>query len=1079
MKKFFVLLTIAFFASQLSFAQINARLFQYPDVSETQIVFTYAGDIWVVDKNGGTANKLSSPKGEEYLAKFSPDGKSIAFTGDYDENSDIYVIPANGGLVKRVTYHSFGDRMLDWTPDGKRILFASMRETPRMRFSQLYLIDAQGGFADKLPVPYGEFASISPDGKTLAFTSRTRLFRTWKRYRGGMAADIWLFNLETYESKNITDDDANSEMPMWSGDKLYFLTDKGENERYNIWVYDTKSGDSKQVTFFDKFDVHFPSIGPKDIVFEAGGELYLLDLATEKYSPVKINIIADQIALHPVLKDVKKLVRNVSPSPDGKRLLIEARGEVFSVPVKEGVIYNLTNSSGAADRYPAWLPDGKFAAYWSDASGEYELYLKNLEKDEPAEKLTATGAKYKYNLFWSPDGKKLAFIDNAMNIRIYDVEKKSLFNADKALYKYHGSLERFSVAWSPDSRYITYSRGVGNQHEAIFIFDVENKELHQVTSGYYSDSDPVFDAEGKYLFYVTDRHFSPTYSSMNNNFVYRNSAQLAAVALLPDTKSPLAPKNDVVELKKDDEKKKKDEKKDDEEKTDKDKKKETKIDFKNFEERAVILPPKAGRYYNLQTIKGKLVYQKSVSGEKRTSPVVYYDLKEREEKTVVDDAGSYEITADGKKALISKKGKFYIVDIKEKQKLKDAVPLDGLKMTVNPKEEWKQIFNDAWRLERDYFYDPNMHGVDWNEVRERYGKLVDFAATRYDLNFLLGEMIGELNASHTYKGGGDIDYGKRLGAGYLGIDWAVENGRFKIAKIIRGAKWDAEARSPFDMPGADVNEGDYILAVNGIPMDVSKEPYAAFIGLGEKTVELTVNDRPSFEGARKVVVKTLKSESRLRHLAWIEKNRKTVDELSDGKIGYVYVRSTGVDGQNELVRQYLAQIDKEGLIIDERFNSGGQIPDRFIELLNKKPLAYWAVRDGKNWSWPPNSQFGPKAMLINGWSGSGGDAFPDYFRKAGLGKLIGMRTWGGLIGITGAPSLIDGGMITVPTFRMFNPDGTWFKEGHGVDPDIKVVDDPTLMAKGKDPQLEKAVEVVMNEIKTASPKPKQPPYEKR
>ncbi|NOX17165.1 MAG: peptidase S41 [Chlorobi bacterium] len=1076
MKKFFVLLTLAFFAAQLSFAQINARLFQYPDVSETQIVFTYAGDIWVVDKDGGTANKLSSPKGEEYLAKFSPDGKSIAFTGDYDGNEDIYEIPADGGLVKRITYHSSVDRMLDWTPDGKDVLFASARESGRQRFSRLFTIDADGGLAKILPVPYGEFAAISPDGKTLAFTPRTRLFRTWKRYRGGMAADIWLFNLETYKSKNITDDDANSEMPMWSGGKLYFLTDKGENERYNIWVYDVKSGDSKQVTFFDKFDVHFPSIGPKDIVFEAGGELYLLDLSTEKYSPVKIEIIADQIALHPVSKNVKKYVTNACPSPDGNRLLIQARGEIFSLPAKEGVTYDLTNTSGAAERYPAWSPDGKLAAYWSDASGEYELYLKDLKSDKPAEKLTSTGAKFKYNLFWSPDNNKLAFIDNAMNIRIYDLKKKEFINADKALYKYQGSLEGFTVRWSPDGRYITYSRGLENQHEAIFIFDVTKNELHQVTSGYYGDSDPVFDAEGKYLFYVTDRHFSPTYGSVNNNFIYNNTAQLAAVALTPEIKSPLAPKNDSVEMKKKKDSDKKDEKKEDKEK---DKKKETKIDFNNFEERVVILPPEAGRYYNLQTVKGKLVYQKTVRGEKTTSPIAFYDLKEREEKTIVDDAGSYEITADGKKALVSKKNNFYLIDIKEKQKLKDAVPLDGLRMTVNPKEEWKQIFNDAWRLERDYFYDPNMHGVNWNEVRERYGKLVDFAATRYDLNFLIGEMIGELSSSHTYKGGGDMEKGKRLGVGYLGINWAAEDGHFKIAKIIRGGKWDAEVRSPFDLPDVNVKEGDFILAVNGVPMDVSKEPYAAFAGLAGKTVELTVNDKPSFEDAKKVVVKTLKSESRLRHLAWIEKNRKTVDELSGGKIGYIYVRSTGVDGQNELVRQYLAQVDKEGLIIDERFNSGGQIPDRFIELLNKKPLAYWAVRDGKNWNWPPNSQFGPKAMLINGWSGSGGDAFPDFFRKAGLGKIIGMRTWGGLIGITGAPNLIDGGMITVPTFRMFNPDGTWFKEGHGVDPDIKVVDDPTLMAKGKDPQLEKAVEVVMSEIKTAPQKPKQPPYEKR
>ena len=507
-----------------------------------------------------------------------------------------------------------------------------------------------------------------------------------------------------------------------------------------------------------------------------------------------------------------------------------------------------------------------------------------------------------------------------------------------------------------------------------------------------------------------------------------------------------------------------------------------KIDIDGFESRSVILPVDAGNYGNLSAVSGKVVYhQRPNSGSSgKTSPVKYFDLKEREEKTILDDANFYEITADGKSMLAGKGNSLYVVGIKEGQKLKDALPTKGLEMTVDPRKEWKQIYTDAWRMERDFFYDPNMHGLDWGKVREQYAPLVDYAVTRGDLNFIIGEMIAELSSSHSYRGGGDSEQAERKSTGLLGVDWKAENGRYQIGKIIRGADWDAEARSPLAQPGIDVKEGEFILAVNGVELTTATEPTAPFIGLAGKTVELTVNSKPSFDNSRKVFVKTLRSESRLRHLAWIENNRKMVDKLSDGKIGYVYVRSTGTDGQSELIRQFLPQTDKKALLIDERFNSGGQIPDRFIEMLNRKPLAFWAVRDGRTWQWPPDAHFGPKAMLINGWSGSGGDAFPDYFRKAGLGKLIGMRTWGGLIGISGAPQLIDGGVVTVPTFRMYDPDGKWFKEGHGVDPDIEVVDDPTVMSKGGDPQIEKAVQVLLQSLKTAPEyPPSHPNYEKR
>ena len=510
-----------------------------------------------------------------------------------------------------------------------------------------------------------------------------------------------------------------------------------------------------------------------------------------------------------------------------------------------------------------------------------------------------------------------------------------------------------------------------------------------------------------------------------------------------------------------------------------------KIDFNGFESRIVSLPPKAGRYGHLSSAKGKIIYQKFPNNgvSKGKTILAYYDLKSRKENTIIKDISSYQLSADGKKLLVAKSGKvprIAVIDVKPNQKMKDMLPLSQMEMTIDPRKEWKQIFTDAWRFERDYFYDPHMHGVDWNAMRVKYTKLLDDVVTRSDLNFVIGELIGEMSSSHTYRFGGDLQRGKRENTGLLGIDWVLNNGAFQIKKIIKGASWDDNVRSPLEEPGLKIKQGDYILAVNDIPLNTKKEPYSAFQGLAGKTVKLTVNSKPNFDGAKSIYVKTLSSESRLRNLAWIESNRKYVDEMSNGKIGYIYVPNTGVEGQSELVRQFLAQADKAGLIIDERFNSGGQIPDRFIELLNRKPLAFWAVRDGKNWQWPPNANFGPKAMLINGWSGSGGDAFPDYFRKRKLGPLIGTRTWGGLIGYTGVPNLIDGGRVTVPTFRMYNPDGKWFREGYGVAPDIKVMDDPTLMAEGKRPQLDAAIKYVLKQIKkNPNPEPKQPPYEKR
>jgi len=1084
MKNFFFF-SMLFFAitGQITTAQVNAKMFQFPDVSQTHISFTYAGDVWIVSKDGGTANKLTSAKGTELLARFSPDGKQIAFSGNYNGNVDVYVMPSLGGLPKRITHHGMTDRLIDWYPDGNDLLFASSRESGKQRFNQFYKVSISGGLPEKLILPYGEFGVISPDGKQIAYTPKSRAFRTWKRYSGGMATDIFTFNLENSSSENITNNIANDEFPMWSGNKIYFLSDRGASKRNNIWSYDLTNKQTKQVTNFDKFDIRFPSIGNNEIVFEAGGLLYLLDLTTEKYREVKINVFTDESTLLARNENVEKLIQNFSLSYNGKRTLFEARGEIFSVPAENGPVINLTQSSGVAERYPAFSPNGKYAAYFSDRSGEYELTIRDLENPSQEKTLTTLGEGYRYKLFWSPNSKALAFIDQTMTVYFYDMDSDKITKVDKQLWLYEGGLQNFSVSWSSDSRYIAYTKDLESSSTAVAIFDTKDQKIHQVTSGYYKDSNPVFDPAGKYLYFLTNRSFKPVYGDFEGTWTYPNSTQVAVVTLTKDISSPLAPKNDSSIVKKDDVKKddeKKEEKKED--KKDESKTKEVKIDFDGFEQRVVILPPAAGNYGNIAAVTGKVIYHRtpnSGAADKKRS-VVYFDFDKLEEKTIVDDADVFQVSSDEKKILVAKQNSFSVLDIAPDQKMDKKLPTNQLEMTVVPREEWKQIFTDVWRLQRDFFYDKNMHGVDWGAMKKQYGDLIDNAVTRGDVNYIIGELISELNASHTYRGGGDDETPLQRQVGYLGVDWELNSGAYKIKRIVNGAVWDSEVRSPLLASGVKVKVGNYVLAVNGVSIDVTKDPWSAFEGLADKTIELTINDKPSIDGAWNIIVKTLSDETRLRNLEWIESNRKRVDDATGGKIGYVFVPSTGIDGQDELVRQFTAQFSKEGMIIDERFNNGGQIPDRFVELLNRKPLAFFAVRDGKNWQWPTVANFGPKVMLINGWSGSGGDAFPDFFRKAGVGPLIGSRTWGGLIGISGAPALIDGGNVTVPTFRQYNPDGTWFKEGHGVDPDIEVLEDPTTLSKGVDVQLEKAIEEVMRLHKLNPPvNPKQPPYEKR
>ncbi|MCW8984361.1 MAG: PDZ domain-containing protein, partial [Thermoanaerobaculales bacterium] len=872
--KLVLLALILCLAAATASAEVDARMLRYPDVSETHIAFVYAGDIWLVEKGGGTAHRLSSPPGEELFPRFSPDGKQLAFSANYDGHPDIYVIPAMGGSPTRVTYHPDTDMVSDWAPDGEEILFSSRRASGVRSLSQFYLVSAEGGFPDVLPVPYGDVGALSSTGRTIAYTTRDRGFRTWKRFRGGTAPDIWLFDLENRSARNLTDDAANDSRPMWHGDTLYFLSDRGPALRSNIWALDPNSGEMRQVTHFTDFDITFPAIGPSDIVFQAGGRLYLLGLDDEQYSEVEVEIVTDLASLRPRRINAADLIQGADISPSGKRAVIEARGEIFTVPAKHGVVQNLSRSSGSAERFPAWSPDGKHIAYWSDAGGEYELTLMPAGGGEP-KTLTELGPGFRYRLFWSPDSTRIAFIDHTQTIWVYSIEANEFTEVDKGLWRLHPGLLGFRLSWSSDSRWITYSRGLETTNSAVFLFDTEGGTRHQVTSGYYYDFAPVFDPDGKYLYYFSNRTLEPIYSDIDDTWIYPNTTNIVAVPLRGDVASPLAPRNDEEEVQseeadkdeaveKDEEKKgkKKDRKAVDEEE---EKPEALKIDLEGFENRVVVLPVEAGNWGGLAAVSGKVIFHREPrsGASDEQQPIGFWDLEEREEKTILDDATGFVIAAGGKKMLVRQRDTFAIVDISPDQKIggkgneNNTLDTSKLEMTLDPRAEWHQLFTDVWRTYRDYFYDPNMHGLDWDGLREHYGSLLDDAVTRWDVNFIIGELIGEVNASHTYVRGGDTETAPSRPVGLLGIDWALDNGAYRVARIVGGAPWDGgDSRSPLAEPGIEIDEGDYVLAVNGVPIDPTKDPFAAFQGLGDQTVALTVNDRPTMEGAREVLVDT-------------------------------------------------------------------------------------------------------------------------------------------------------------------------------------------------------------------------------
>ncbi|MHC4837458.1 MAG: S41 family peptidase [Planctomycetota bacterium] len=1208
-----LVLTLLAPAPQDPSGPVPAGMLRYPDVSESHIVFSYANDLWLVSRDGGTALPLASPDGGERFPRFSPDGSEVAFVGNYDGDTDLYPIPTGGGFAHRVTHHPSNETLCDWLPDGE-LLYFSDGLAGLGRQDQVFTVDVAGGMPTTLPVPYGTFSSVDETGTWLAYTPRTRDNRTWKRYRGGLASDIWLFNLKDMSAKRATTWEGTDTQPMWWGDQLYFLSDAGEEHRLNLWRLDPDGGDPEQLTFYADDDIRWPSMGPGsrgrgEIVYQLGSKLMLFDLASGRDRSVEVFVPGERSNLRPRMVDAADYISSWDISPSAKRAVVEARGDIWTLPAENGQPRNLTASNGTAERSPAWSPDGRWVSYFSDASGEYELWITQSDGKGKTRQLTDGGGVFKLGMDWAPDSKSIAFIDSEGTLRLHDVEAGATTVVDESPFGFWvGSIGGFD--WSRDSRWLAYSRASeDNLQNSIWVYDTEEGARHRLTSGFFGDASPAFSRDGKFLYYTSSRRFSPTYSSLDTTFVYEDSQVLIAVPLQADAERMWVPESDEetwdeeetesspeseeAEEPEGEEQEVGDEAADagidgtwsgtltadvmpdafsitievtqaadgslsgtvttdmgtatieggsydaatgamtmtlltDEGETieitgsvsgnsmtgsgtvveegmqititfeveragsgsgggqdgDDDAEEEevepVVIDFEGFEARGMQLPVRSGNFGNLLVnASNQLMYSRFGEG----GGIKLLDISDDPpaEKSVTG-GGAFLLSADGKKMLVLRGRNAALMDAKAGAS-GGNVPTKGMDLHLDPKVEWPQLYTDAWRIFRDYFYDPNMHGVDWQEVHDHYASMIPYCASREDLTFLIGEMIAEANVGHAYlSGNGDGSArGPSVNVGMLGVDFAVADGAYRIERIYRGADWDTDAIGPLSRQGVDVAEGDYLLAVNGQPMDMAKDPWAAFVGLGNREVALTVSAKPTMDDeAREVVVKTLTSESVLRYRAWIEANRRYVEEKSGGRLGYIYVPDTGINGQNDLFRQFYGQILKDGLIIDERWNGGGQIPTRFIELLNRPATNYWATRGTRDMHWPPDSHQGPKCMLINEDAGSGGDAFPSYFRQAGLGKLIGRRTWGGLVGISGNPGLIDGGGITVPTFAFYDNDGTWGVEGHGVDPDIEVMDDPALMWDGGDPQLDAALEHML-ELIASEPyvKPTRPAYPDR
>ncbi|HNS16755.1 MAG TPA: PDZ domain-containing protein [Bacteroidales bacterium] len=1051
------------FCSLTSTAQ--APLMRFPDIHQDQIVFVSGEDIWSVPATGGIAQRLTFHNGEERFPKFSPDGSLITFTGYYDGNPDVYVMNPYGGEITRVTWHPGFDEVVGWHPTKNKIIYkAANGDYPG--YTKLFLVSPDGTGTEELILHESGNGCFSSDGSKIVYTKVSTENRTWKRYRGGLAPDLYIYDFKTNEDRNITNFEGTDGLPMWIGEKIFFNSDRSRAS--NIWSVDPRTLEMKQLTFHTDYEVRRPSEGGNKIVYELGGKLMVLDLTTEKTNEVPVRILADLPEVRPYLKDVRDFITDVALSPKGERALIVARGEIFTLPVKEGAIRNLTQSSGARDKDAVWSPDGSQIAYISDKTGEYEIYVSDPKGENEAIRLTTSKNGYRHTLKWSPDSKKIAYTDQTLTLYILDVSSKQITTVDKADYEnIDVSIDMkpiYDFSWSPDSRYIAYTKRDADLVNKIHIYTLETNEIHCLST-MYNDFHPVFSPCGKHLFFISNRRFDPTYCDFEWQMVYKRVAGIYCLTLAKDG-TPLFPFESDEALSGKTEAAKKDEATSDN---------RVVIDFEGLYDRIEALPVPAGNYRRLSVTDEGLLYLNSDKGDfnefefrvPETMDLYRFGFADKAETSVIKEINRYELSADGKKIVYQQGDKVGILPAGASDSKGQPLALGDLKMWLDPGSEWKQIFNEAWRYERDYYYEPNMHGIDWDLMKERYGKMMEKATCRQDVVFIIGELISELNTSHTYVYGGDVQRkADRVSVGLLGADYEADAtaGRYRFKRILRDANWSSEAFPPLARPEINVKEGDYLLSVNGTDVLTSKNIYSYFQNLANKQVTITVNDRPVMEGARTYVVKPVASENNLRYMAWVENNRRIVNEVSGGQIGYMHFPDTYTGTAVQFPAYFYSQTQKKGLIIDGRFNGGGLDPDIFLKRL-RAPHSYWTRRYSSDQTSPAYSTTAHMVCLTNRQAGSGGDELPFEFRQFGMGPVIGTRTWGGLVGVSMFIPLIDGGGMTAPDYRIYSPEGKWVVENVGVTPDIIIDLHPAEVAKGYDAQLMKGVEVLLKKTK--------------
>jgi len=1068
MKKIFVI-SLLFVLSFTLFAQ-EARLLRFPTISGDKLVFTYAGDLYTVNKAGGTARKLTSDIGYEIFPRFSPDGSQIAFTAQYDGNTEVYVMPAEGGIPKRLTYTAtlgrdlISDRMgpnnivMGWTKDSKNVVYRSRCKTFNDFVGSLFMVSTQGGLPVELPLSTGGFCSYSPDGSQLAFNRVFREFRTWKYYKGGMADDIRIFDFNTKKITNITNNISQDIIPMWIGDDIYFLSDR--DRIMNMFAYNTLSKQIRKVTDFKDYDIKFPSNSNEAIVFEKGGYIYVFDVKTQKSEKISVTISNDFISGRNSEKEASKNLLSYDISPDGERLVVGARGDIFTLPAEAGITRNITQTSGIHERYAEWSPDGKYIAYMSDKSGDFEVYIQVQDGSKEAVQLTKNADTYYFSLKWSPDSKNLLWSDKKMRLRFVNIETKAVTEvAQSKIWEYS------DFDWSPDSKWITYANSEDNGMNSIKLYSVESKKTYDVSDKWYSSSSPAFSRCGKYLFFVSDRDFNPVYSSTEWNHAYTKMSKIYFVTLSKETANPFTHKNNEVAIA-NTEKDKKDSVKVKKVEAVKPVKVEAgKLDTENMSSRILALPIDVADYSNITAWDEKVYYMKIADGKRK---LMFYDLKEQKENDIID-CSNFIITFDKKKILISKDSKYYIINTPTIfAKLDENVNSGDMKVWTNLKEEWSQIFYESWRQMRDFFYVENMHGVDWNAIKSKYEVFLPYINHRHDLNYIIGEMIGELSVGHAYVNGGDLPEVKRIPLGLLGaVATKDASGYFKINDILEGASWSEKLRSPLAEPGININKGDFILTIDGYDLRKTDNIYKQLINKAGKAVEITVNSKTDTVGCHKYIIEPIADESNLYYYHWVQHNIKKVSEATNGEVGYIHIPDMGVEGLNEFVEHFYPQLDKKALIIDDRGNGGGNVSPMILERLQRKIQRANMLRNAQNPTHTPQQMMlGPIVVLINQYSASDGDLFPYGVKKYGLGPVIGVRSWGGVVGIRGSLPFIDGASLNKPEFASYDSEtGQWIIEGHGVDPDIAIDNDPYEEYMGKDTQLDKAVEEILKALK--------------